>query len=114
VAGDDVDGSTSTVFRLVGKTYIRTQVNRVLFTVVTQGAVGLEKGRAATGREWRRRAGRVAAAVGRKRALWICLARSRIWMVCVTVFNETIGVPLTALCSNWSFMGIIVNMGGKF
>jgi hypothetical protein len=26
VAGDDVDGSASTVFRLVGKTYIRTPV----------------------------------------------------------------------------------------
>jgi hypothetical protein len=52
--------------------------NRVLFTVVTQGAVGLEKSRAAAGRERRRRAGRPAAAVGRMRALWICLARSRI------------------------------------
>jgi hypothetical protein len=31
--------------------------NRVLVTVVTQGAVGLEKSRAAAGREWRRRAG---------------------------------------------------------
>jgi hypothetical protein len=52
--------------------------NRVLVTVVTQGAVGLEKSRAAAGRERRRRAGRLAAAVGRMRALWICLARSRI------------------------------------
>jgi hypothetical protein len=49
--------------------------NRVL---VTQGAVGLEKSRAAVGRERRRRAGRPAAAVARMRALWICLARSRI------------------------------------
>jgi hypothetical protein len=52
--------------------------NHVLVTVVTQGAVGLEKSRAAAGRERRRRAGRLAAAVGRMRALWICLARSRI------------------------------------
>jgi hypothetical protein len=28
--------------------------NRALVTVVTQGAVGLEKSRAAAGREWRR------------------------------------------------------------
>jgi hypothetical protein len=49
--------------------------NRVLFT---QGAVGLEKSRAAAGRERRRRAGQLAAAVGRMQALWICLARSRI------------------------------------
>jgi hypothetical protein len=52
--------------------------NRVLITVVTQGAVGLEKSRAAAGRERRRRAGRLEAAMGRMRALWICLARSRI------------------------------------
>jgi hypothetical protein len=52
--------------------------NCVLVTVVTQGAVGLEKSRAAAMRERRRRAGRLAAAVGRMRALWICLARSRI------------------------------------
>jgi hypothetical protein len=52
--------------------------NHVLVTIVTQGAVGLEKSRAAVGRERQRRAGRVAAAVGRVRALWICLARSRI------------------------------------
>jgi hypothetical protein len=52
--------------------------NRVLVTVVTQGAVGLEKSRAVARRERRRRAGRLAAAVGRMRALWICLARSRI------------------------------------
>jgi hypothetical protein len=52
--------------------------NRVLVTVVTYGVVGLEKSRAAAGRERRRRAGRLAAAVGRMRALWICLARSRI------------------------------------
>jgi hypothetical protein len=49
--------------------------NRVL---VTQGAMGLEKSRAAAGRERRRRAGRLAVAVGRMRVLWICLARSRI------------------------------------
>jgi hypothetical protein len=30
------------------------------------------------------------------------------------VFNETTGVPLMALCSNWNFMGTIVNIGGKF
>jgi hypothetical protein len=35
-------------------------------------------------------------------------------MACVTVFNETTSVPLTALCSNWNFMGTIVNIGGKF
>jgi hypothetical protein len=87
---------------------------RVLVTVVTQGAVGLEKSRAAAGRERRRRAGRVAAAVGRMRALWICLARSRIWTARVTVFNETTGVPLTALRSNWNFMVTIANIGGKF
>jgi hypothetical protein len=52
--------------------------NHVLITVVTQGAVGLEKSRAAAGRERRRRAGRLAAAVGRMRVLWICLARRRI------------------------------------
>jgi hypothetical protein len=34
-------------------------------------------------------------------------------MARVTVFNETTGVPLTALCSNWNFMGNIVNIGGK-
>jgi hypothetical protein len=32
----------------------------------------------------------------------------------VTVFKEITGVPLTALCSNWNFMGTIVNIGGKF
>jgi hypothetical protein len=52
--------------------------NRVLVTVVTRGVVELEKSRAAAGRERQRRAGRLAAAVGRMRALWICLARSRI------------------------------------
>jgi hypothetical protein len=88
--------------------------NRVLVTVVTEGVVGLEKSRAAAGRERRRRAGRLAAAVGRMRVLWICLARSRIWTARITVFNETTGVPLTALCSNWNFMGTIVNIGGKF
>jgi hypothetical protein len=79
-----------------------------------QGAVGLEKSRAVAGRERRRRAGRVAAAVGRMRASWICLGRSRIWTARVTVFNETTGMPLTVLCSNWNFMGIIVNIGEKF
>jgi hypothetical protein len=88
--------------------------NHILITVVMQGAVGLEKSRAAAERERRRRAGRVAAAVGRMQALWICLARSRIWTARVTVFNETTGVPLTALCSNWNFVGTIVNIGGKF
>jgi hypothetical protein len=87
--------------------------NRVLITIVTQGAVGLEKSRAAAGRDRRRRAGRVVVAVGRMRALWICLARSWIWTARVTVFNETTGVPLMALCSNWNFMGTIVNIGGK-
>jgi hypothetical protein len=52
--------------------------NRVLVSVVTQRAVGLEKSSAAAGRERRRRAGRVATAVGRMRVLWICLARSQI------------------------------------
>jgi hypothetical protein len=50
--------------------------NRVLVTIVTQGAVGLEKSRAAVGRERRRGAGQLAAAVGRMRALCIYLARS--------------------------------------
>jgi hypothetical protein len=88
--------------------------NCVLVTVATHGAVGLEKSRAAAGRERRRRAERVAAAVGRMWSMWICLARSRIWTTCVTVFNETTGVPLTALCSDWNFMGTIVNIVGKF
>jgi hypothetical protein len=88
--------------------------NRVLVTVVTQGAVGLDKSRAAAGRERRRRAGPLAAAVGRMQAFWIYLERSRIWTTRVTVFNETTGLPLTALCSNWNFMGTIVNIGGKF
>jgi hypothetical protein len=52
--------------------------NCVLITVVIQGVVGLEKSKAAAGRERRRRAGRLAAAVGRMWALWICQARSRI------------------------------------
>jgi hypothetical protein len=88
--------------------------NHVLVTVITQGVVGLEKSRAAAERERQRRAGRVAAAVGRMRALWIYLARSRIWTTRVTVFNETTSVTLTAMCSNWNFMGTIVNIGGKF
>jgi hypothetical protein len=88
--------------------------NRVLVTVVTQGAVGLEKSKVAAGRERRRRAGWVAAVVGRMRALWICPASSQIWTARITVFNETTGVPLMALCSNWNFMGTIVNIVGKF
>jgi hypothetical protein len=52
--------------------------NCILVTVVTQGAVGLEKSRIAAERERRRRAGRLVAAVAIMRALWICLARSRI------------------------------------
>jgi hypothetical protein len=35
-------------------------------------------------------------------------------MAFVTVFNETTGVPLMALCNNWNSMGIIVNIRGKF
>jgi hypothetical protein len=96
--------------------------NHVLVTVVTQGVVGLEKSRAATGRERRRRAGgerqrrvgRLAAAVGWVRALWIYLTRSQIWTACIIVFNEITSVPLLALCWNWNSMGIIVNIGGKF
>jgi hypothetical protein len=80
--------------------------NRVLVTVITQGAMGLEKSRAAMGREAQRRAGRerrrragiVVVAVGRVRALWIYLARRRIWTTRVTVFKEITGVPLMALC----------------
>jgi hypothetical protein len=88
--------------------------NRVLVTVVSQGAMVLEKSRAAAGRERRRWVGWVAAVVGRMQALWIRLARSRIWTACVTVFNETTGVPLTALCNNYNFMGTIVNIVVKF
>jgi hypothetical protein len=88
--------------------------NRVLITVIMQGAVGLEKSRPAAGRERQRRAGRLAAALGRMRVLWICLTRSRIWTTRLTVFNETTGVPMMAMCSNWNFMGTIVNIGGKF
>jgi hypothetical protein len=76
--------------------------------------VGLEKSWAAAGRERRRQAGRVAAVVGRMCALLIYLARSRIGTARITVFNETTGVPLTALCNNWDFMGTIVNIGGNF
>jgi hypothetical protein len=110
-------GTTSTYPRQpsLGWSDVRLHAsNHVLITVVAQGAVRLEKSRAAAGREWRRPAGRVAAAVGRMRALWVCVARSRIQTARVTVFNETTGVPLTALCSNWNFMGTIVNIGGKF
>jgi hypothetical protein len=74
-------GTTSTDLRQpsLGWSDVRPHTsNRILVTVVTQGAVGLEKRKAAAGRERQRRAGRVAAAVGRMRALWICLARSRI------------------------------------
>jgi hypothetical protein len=88
--------------------------NHILVTVVTQGAVRLENSRAVAGRERRKRVGRVAVLVGRMRALWIYLARIRIWTTRVTVFSETTGMPLTALCSNWNFMGTIVNIGGKF
>jgi hypothetical protein len=35
-------------------------------------------------------------------------------MARVTVFNETTGMPLMALCDNWNVMGTIVNIGGKF
>jgi hypothetical protein len=110
-------GTTSTDPRQpsLGWTDVRTHAsNHVLVTVLTQGAMGLEKSRAAAGRERRRRAGRLAAAVERMRTLWICLVRSRIWTTHVIVFNETTGVPLTALCSNWNFTGTIVNIGGKF
>jgi hypothetical protein len=61
--------------------------NRVLITAIMHGAVGLEKIRAVVGRERRRRAGRLAAAVGRMRALWIYLARSRIWTVRVCLMK---------------------------
>jgi hypothetical protein len=47
--------------------------NPVLVTVVMQGAVELEKSRAAAGRDRRRRAGQVAPEVGRMRTLWICV-----------------------------------------
>jgi hypothetical protein len=66
--------------------------NRVLVAIVTQGAVGLEKSRAAVGRQRRKRAERLAAAVGRMRALWICLARHQILTQHITVFNETTGM----------------------
>jgi hypothetical protein len=110
-------GTTSTDLRQpsLGWPDVRPHAsNCILVTVITQGAVGLEKSRAAARRERRRRAGRLAAVVGRMRALWICLARSRIWTVRVTVCNETTRVPLTALCNNWNFMDTIVNIGGKF
>jgi hypothetical protein len=79
--------------------------NRVLVTVVTQGAVGLEKSRAAAGRERRRRAGRLTAAVRRMRALWICLARSWIWTARVTVFNETYWHALDGSVQQLKFHG---------
>jgi hypothetical protein len=110
-------GTTSTDPRQpsLGWTEVRPHAsNRILVTVVVQGAVGLEKSRAAAGREQWRRAGRLAAAVGTMRTLWICLARSRIWTTGVTMFNETTSVPLTALCNNWNFVGTIVNIGVKF
>jgi hypothetical protein len=71
-------GTTSTASRQpsLGWPDVRPHTsNRVL---ITQGVVGLEKSRAAAGRERRRRAGRLVVAVGRMRALWICLARIRI------------------------------------
>jgi hypothetical protein len=99
----------------VGREDVRPHAsNRVLVTVVTQGAVRLKKSRAVVGRERRRRVGRVAATVGRMHVLWICLVRSQIWTARVTVFNETTGVPLIAMCNSRNFMGIIVNIGGKF
>jgi hypothetical protein len=110
-------GTTSTVPRQpsLGWPDVRPHAsNCLLVTVVTHGAVGLEKSRAAVRRERRRWAGRVAVEMGRMRALRICLARNRIWTAHVTVFNETTGVPLTALCNNWNFMGTIVNIAGKF
>jgi hypothetical protein len=107
VAGDDVDGSARQPY--LGWPGRRTYAsNRVLVTVIMQGAVGLEKIRAAAGRERRRRVGRVATVVGRMRALWIRLARSRIWTARITMFNETTGVPLTR-----NSMGIIVNIRGE-
>jgi hypothetical protein len=74
-------GTTSTDLRQpsLGWPNVRPHAsNRILVTVVTQGAVELEKSRAAVRRELRRRAGRLAVAVERMWALWICLARSRI------------------------------------
>jgi hypothetical protein len=74
-------GTTSTDLRQpsLGWPDVRPHAsNCILVTVITQGAVGLEKSRAAARRERRRRAGRLVAVVGRMRALWICLARSRI------------------------------------
>jgi hypothetical protein len=100
VAGDDVDGFASTIFRLTDVCLHAS--NRVL---VTQGAVGLEKSRAASGREQRRRAGRLAAVVGRMQALWICLARSKIWTTCVTVFNETYWRALDGSVQQLEFHG---------
>jgi hypothetical protein len=79
--------------------------NRVLVTIITQGAVGLEKSRAAAGRERRRRAGRLAAAVGRMRVLWICLVMSRIGTTCVTVFNETYWRALVGSMQQLEFHG---------
>jgi hypothetical protein len=58
-------GTTSTDLRQpsLGWLDVRPHAsNRVLITVVTRGAVGLEKSRAAAGRERRWRAGRLAAA----------------------------------------------------
>jgi hypothetical protein len=76
--------------------------NRVL---VTLGAMGLEKSRAAAGRERRRRAGRLAVAVGRMRVLWIFLARSRIWTAHITVFNETYWRALDGSVQELEFHG---------
>jgi hypothetical protein len=111
-------GTTSTDLRQpsLGCPDVRPHAsNHVLVTVVTQGAVGLEKSMAAAGRERCRRAVQASGSGGGENAgILICLARSRIWMVRIIVFNETTGVPLTALCSNWNFMGTTVNIGGKF
>jgi hypothetical protein len=76
--------------------------------LIMQGAVGLVKSRAAVERERRRRAGRLAAAVRRMRVLWIYLARSRIWMTCVTVIlSSPRTVHLLTLTSgpvSWAMM----------
>jgi hypothetical protein len=92
---------------------VQAGLTSVANEVVVLVMVGGDGSTAARGLMRRRRARRLAATVGRMRALWICLARSRIWTARVIVSNETTGVPLTALCSNRNFMGTIVNIGGK-
>jgi hypothetical protein len=64
--------------------------NHFLVIVVTQGAVGLEKSKAA---------------VRRMRVLWICLARNRIWTAHVTVFNETYWRALDGSLQQLEFHG---------